>query len=837
MGEARPIANPDMPKKLLTDYAAPPDRYDEMLAAPGEPRPHWDAFVRALAARQSPDVGDTLALMEREVREHGVTYNVYADPKGADRLWQVDPLPLLIAPDEWAHIEAGIAQRAELLNRVLADVYGAQELLRSGAVPPSVVFGHSGFLHQVQGIRPTAGVHLFHYAADLARSPDGHWWVVNDRTQAPSGAGYALENRLVVSRVFPQMFQHLQAQHLAAYFDTLRDALRQWAPRGDGPPLIGLLTPGPYNETYFEHALLARYLGFTLVEGSDLTVREGKVWLKTVAGLQRVHALLRRQDDDYCDPLELRSDSALGVPGLTDCARRGTVMLANALGSGVLESGALLGYLPRLAEQMLGEPLRLPSVATWWLGEPAAFKAAWDHLDHLIIKPLDRASGEEAVFGSDLSPADRAALHARVAAQPQRYVAQEWVRVSQAPVLDREPGERPGSLRDRLSARTMGLRVFAVATPSGYRVMPGGLTRVAGQDDARVIAMQHGGRSKDTWVLSAGPVNAAFSLLSSTVTADDLVAARTNVSSRAAENLFWFGRYGERCDATARLLRVAIASVLGDTAQTGDGLAPALLLAERQGLLDSLDTPGPDLLRAAKHPDEGLGGQLRRLARVAFSLRDRMSSDNWRSLNQLIADPIFEPGLASSLQLPLALAWLDRAVASMMTLSGFVLDGMTRGTGWRFLSIGRRIERLSQLCAALEVATQEGRASGLDWLLDLADSGMTYRTRYPVAPEWMPVLDLLLRDDTNPRSVAFQVKGLVEYVDKLELAHGRFASDVLAPALAALKRLAAADLHPESEVLAALLEQLGRAARSTSEELTLKFFSHAASRSVLSLVA
>ena len=236
-----------MPKKLLTDYAVPPDRYDEMLAATGEPRPHWDAFVRALAARPSPDVGDTLALMEREVREHGVTYNVYADPKGADRLWQVDPLPLLIAADEWAHIEAGIAQRAELLNRVLTDVYGAQELLRSGAVPPSVVFGHSGFLHQVQGIRPPAGVHLFHYAADLARSPDGHWWVVNDRTQAPSGAGYALENRLVVSRVFPQMFRQLHAQHLAAYFDTLRDALRQWAPRGDGPPLSGLLTPGPYN--------------------------------------------------------------------------------------------------------------------------------------------------------------------------------------------------------------------------------------------------------------------------------------------------------------------------------------------------------------------------------------------------------------------------------------------------------------------------------------------------------------------------------------------------------------------------------------------------------------
>ena len=305
--------------RLLKDYSVPTGRYDELLAAPDAPRPHWNAFMRSLATRQPAEVSDTLRLLEREIRANGITYNVYADPRGADRAWQVDALPLLIAPGEWEALEAGIAQRAELLNRVLADIYGPQELIRSGAVPAPVVFGHSGFLHQVQGIRPPGGVHLFHYAADLARSPDGRWWVVNDRTQAPSGAGYALENRLAVSRVFPQMFRDLHVQHLASFFDTLRDALLHWAPAGGGKPLIVLLTPGPYNETYSEHALLARYLGFTLVEGSDLTVREGQVWLKTVAGLQRVHVLLRRQDDDYCDPLELRSDSALGVAGLTDC--------------------------------------------------------------------------------------------------------------------------------------------------------------------------------------------------------------------------------------------------------------------------------------------------------------------------------------------------------------------------------------------------------------------------------------------------------------------------------------------------------------------------------------
>ena len=430
----------------------------------------------SLARRDPGEVNDTLQLLEREIRESGITYNVYADPQGTDRAWQVDPLPLLLAPDEWAahrgrHRAARRAAQPRAV-RHLRPAGAARQRRRAAAV----VFGHSGYLHQLHGVRPPGGVHLFAYAADLARSPDGRWWVVNDRTQAPSGAGYALENRLAVSRVFPQMFSQLHVQHLASFFNTLRDSLLHWAPSGGAKPLVALLTPGPYNETYSEHALLARYLGFSLVEGSDLTVRDGRVWLKTVEGLQQVHALLRRQDDDYCDPLELRSDSALGIAGLVDCVRRGSVLVANALGAGVLESGALLGYLPRLARELLGEPLLLPSVATWWLGEEAAFRDAWRYLDRLMIKPLDWSLGEKALFGIDLAPAERVALHRRVAAHPQRYVAQEWVRVSQAPVLDRQEGG--AGRRDRLSARTMGLRVFAVATPSR-------LARHARRADAR----------------------------------------------------------------------------------------------------------------------------------------------------------------------------------------------------------------------------------------------------------------------------------------------------------------------------------------------------------------
>jgi uncharacterized circularly permuted ATP-grasp superfamily protein/uncharacterized alpha-E superfamily protein len=811
--------------QLLAGYAAPEGRFDELLAAPGQPRPHWDAFVRALAERSEREVSDTLSLTERQIREHGITYNVYADAQGAHRPWEVDPIPLVLPPDEWEAIAAGIEQRADLLNRVLGDLYGPQTLLKDGSLPPSVIFGHRGFLSAAEGLRPAGGRHLLQYAADLARSPDGRWWVVNDRTQAPSGSGYALENRLVVSRVFPQMFRGLHVQHLASFFDALRASLLHWAPRGDGPTRIVLLTPGPYNETYFEHALLARYLGFALVEGSDLAVRDDRVWLKTIDGLQRVHAIVRRQDDDYCDPLELRSDSALGVAGLTDCARRGNVLLANALGSGVLESGALLGFLPHLSHKLLGEPLLLPSIATWWLGEPAAFEDAWQRPDRLLVKPIERSRNERSIAVGPLTPAEREALRRKIAERPQHYIAQEWVRVSQAPVLE-------GTTLGALAARTIGLRVFAVATPSGWRVMPGGLTRVAGDDGSPTIAMQRGGRSKDTWILSEGPVNAEFSLLSTTVTAADLVNAEATLPSRAAESLFWFGRYGERCDATARLLRVAIGQVLDDS-RAHLGVPPAWTLAEQLGIVEASRSPARALRRAATHSEGALSQRLASLSRVAFSLRDRMSVDHWRTLNRLIADPALQREPA----LPMTLVWLDRAITSMMTLSGFVLDGMTRGIGWRFVSMGRRVERLSTMCSALQVAIDEGRTHELDWLLDLADSSVTYRSRYLAAPEWLPVLDMVVRDPSNPRSIAFQVKGLADYIAKLEATHGAFASTALAPARAALEALTTDDLCPESEALAEALERLQRAAYAVSDAISLKFFSHGVPRSVLSLAA
>ena len=646
-----------------------------------------------------------------------------------------------------------------------------------------------------------------------------------DRTQAPSGAGYALENRLVISRLFPDLFRDLKVEHLAHFFATLRDSLAQWAPSGDGAPLTVLLTPGPFNETYFEHAYLARYLGYALVEGNDLTVREGKVWLKTLAGLRRVHTILRRLDGDFCDPLELRADSTLGVAGLVEAIRLGNVLVANALGSSILESGMLLGFLPKLCERLLGESLKMPSIATWWCGEPAALANAIERLENLVIKPAFPQLGMEPVFGQDLAQQERAALVTRIRARPRDYVAQELVHLSHAPVWDRANGRE-------LAPRATGLRVYACASPDGYVVMPGGLTRVATGPDARVVSMQRGGASKDTWVLSSGPVS-TFSLLRRPTTPQDLVRTGINFSSRVVENLFWFGRHAERCDAVARLLRVALEHMIDESGSERQQAWPGI-----SGLLAYLEIVdagrGADdvaLVRAlrAAITDEskpGLAANLRSLARSASHLRELMSADNWRTLNQMMRSVARRKG--QPLALSDALSELDSVIVSLMTLSGFALDGMTRDHGWRFLSMGRRIERLQWMCVALTQALSAPRDSDLGWLLELADSTLTYRARYVGQPDWLPVLDLLVRDETNPRSIAFQLYGLHDYLQRIAAAVGYAGDERLEEAVAGLHSLdPASDLQYGSERLLQLLDDWFGAAYRLSGQLGLRFFVHA----------
>src|ERR1700726_1394725 len=423
---------------MTVDLYQPPLRYgtayDECSADGVTPRPHWTHLMESLRAIGHEELAQRWARAERRIRENGITYNIYGDPLGASRAWRIDIVPLLIPADEWRFIEAGIIQRAQLLNLLLEDLYGAQVLVAHGRFPAALLYANPAFLRPLVGVRVPAHSYLHMLAVDLARSPDGQWWVLADRAQAPSGSGYALENRTIVSDVLPNLFRNSNVLRLAPFFRAQREVLTRLAQCNN--PRVVLLTPGPLNETYFEHSYLARYLGFTLVEGADLTVRDRHVYLKTVDGLEQVDVILRRVDDSFCDPLELRSDSLLGVPGLVDAIVAGNVRVANALGSGVIETAAIMPFLPGLSRHMLGEWLTLPSVATWWCGHPYALNWVLNHLDSLVVKPAFPSRGMEPVFGADLEPAAKGKLTERLRANPHEFVAQEQVNLSTAPVWD-----------------------------------------------------------------------------------------------------------------------------------------------------------------------------------------------------------------------------------------------------------------------------------------------------------------------------------------------------------------------------------------------------------------
>ncbi len=479
------------PEKLLSGYKRSAGAFDELLAKDGEIFLHYAKLLGELEEFGAAELSRRADACQRFVHEHGITYNVYGDPRGMERPWQLDPIPFVIAPEEWQKLETGLIQRATLLNKILADCYGAQDLIRSRWLSPALVFGQPDFLRPCHGIRMPGDVFLNFYAADLARSPDGRWWVVSDRTQIPTGAGYALANRLVTSRILSESFRENNVHLLAGFFRDAQRTLAQLAPRQSDEARVVLLTPGPHNETYFEQTYLARYLGYMLVEGQDLTVRDDLVFLKTLNGLERVDVILRRVDDDFCDPLELRNDSMLGVPGLVEASRAGNVTIANALGCGLLQSPAFMSFLPGLCRHLLGEELKLPSVATWWCGQKAAREHALKNLDRFVVKPAFRNYAQNFDSEKPFAPSERDELKRQIEFDPDLFVAQERVEFSTAPSWD----------NGALVPRPIGLRVYLVASGDGYCVMPGGLTRVLPESGSNFISMQRGGGSKDTWVL------------------------------------------------------------------------------------------------------------------------------------------------------------------------------------------------------------------------------------------------------------------------------------------------------------------------------------------------
>jgi uncharacterized circularly permuted ATP-grasp superfamily protein/uncharacterized alpha-E superfamily protein len=755
--------------------------WDEMVTGMGQVRPHWQKLMGRLSPLDPAALEDRKDEAVQLLRQHGVTYAVYGDPQGAERPWPLDLVPLVIPSHEWQAIEAGVIQRARLLNALLSDIYGAQSLIAGGDLPPALLHANPRFLYPCWGVRPPGGTYLHFSAFDLSRTPAGEWHILSDRTQAPSGAGYALENRSVVGRVLADCIGAGQVQPLAPFFAAFRDNLYAMIPDRQATRVV-LLTPGPYNETYFEHVYLARHLGITLVEGNDLTVRDRQVYLKTLSGLERVGVILRRLDDDFCDPIELRPTSALGVPGLMEAARAGNVAIANALGTGVLEAGAFKPLLARLAPKIVGDPLLLPELPTWWCGDAAARAHVLANLNSLVVKPAFPVDGRKAVFAAELPRAEREALAARIAAEPVAYVGQERARLSTVPVWNGE----------KLEPRAMVLRVFVAAIGDGFAVMPGGLTRTA-HDDSPIVSMQLGGGSKDSWVETVGEREPARPLMSNVAPLPQPALRRGGggeLPSRVADGLFWVARYAERADNIVRLLRTLLIGVT-DAIQPWRyrDAEPILNLAAWRQLVPLVEHPQSfqpiSLVHAAlldpAHPG-GVIANFQRLINSARRVRDRMPHDCWRifmALDRHIQEPVVR---APPVRLLLR---LEELITLSAALSGAVGESMNRDAGWRFLEIGKHLERAIALVEMMrDLPVSPGALGGraveerrlLNAILALTDprggqgaAGVhTAETGQPEAGiDRAALLSAVLANEADPRSLVFQLSALEDHLAAL----------------------------------------------------------------------
>ncbi len=773
-------------------YQPDPGLVDEFINHGGTLREHWTHTGAAIAGLGLDELYRRQQDVRRLLDADGVTYRILDE--GRSEPWKLDAVPLLLPSSEWASIESGVVQRAVLLDLILRDLYGERKLLTRGVIPAELVLRSPGFLPEHNGVALPAGGQLFTYALDLGRDAEGEFRVAADYAQAPAGAGYALENRVVMSRVFPSLYRAAQVHRVAPFFRALRAGLEALAEHRSSYPRIVVLTPGPYSETAFEHAYLASYLGYSLVEGNDLVVRDGEVFLRALEGLEPVDVILRRVDAAYSDPLELRPDSRLGVPGLLEACRRGTVAVVNTLGSGVIETPALNAYLPAAASALLGQELQLAGLASWWCGEPDGLAYVLDHFDELIIKPIDQATGPGTLAPQSMSQAERDELRAKIIADPGAWAGSEMLALSTSPTLT------PDGLQPR---RTL-LRTYAVAAEGSYRVMSGGLTRVAPDESSTLITNQRGAIAKDTWVLSTEPEQPSLLWMrDGPMTAGEVFGG---LSERGAENLFWMGRYLERTDSMVRLLRVIHDRRSDQTlADEADRRAVEVLLAALTRTVAQPSDQDPEdrgesgidrrlfLLASDAERPGTLAYGVARLLSAAGAVRDQLSIDTWQ-VTSTLERALLELSLASPGRQDVVQDKLGSVMQSLLALHGLAAESMVRDVGWYFMDAGRRIERFQSLGSLLQASLAESRDTATDSIvlesvLVAAESIVTYRRRYRSRAQVQTVLDLLMNDSGNPRSMLFQVNRLDEALAALPAGEGRAGSEALNDARRSILRL------------------------------------------------
>ncbi|HEY4965541.1 MAG TPA: circularly permuted type 2 ATP-grasp protein [Puia sp.] len=761
---------------VFRDYFNIHHSYGELVGKDGNIRPHWETFFKSYAELGEEEMNsrdnDTLRLL----KENGVTYNIYGDPNGLNRPWKLDNIPFLLSREDWMSIESGLSQRAQLLNLILEDIYGERHLIRRGIIPMELIYNHAGFLRPCNGIRQPGKKQLIVYAADIAKSTEGKIWVVNDRTQAPSGSGYALENRTTMTRVIPELFNGLKVRHLSPYFNALRTGLNEIAPHDNLNPRIVILTPGSNNETYFEHSYLSSYLGFTLVQGNDLIVKDNFVWLKTMGGLERVDVILRRVDDIYCDPLELKADSQLGIPGLLQCVRSGNVSLANPLGCSILENPGLMPFLQQISQYFLHEDLILPTIATWWCGQPRELQYVLDNLQSLVVKKIHRnPTGSSSIDGSSLSTAELQVCKSQIRANPSLYVGQEKVEMSLNPSL----------ISGKIVPQKVLFRTFLVSNQDEYIAMAGGLVRSSADTGNFLISSQTGGFSKDAWIISPEPGRVVTVLQETT---EGLAESYHDMlPSHAAENLFWVGRYTERILGNARFMRTVMQFLA-----EGNKLITENNRQTERNLLEaftrySYTLPGftgeeveelfadpwkvlKDVLFNERRPG-GIKFNFLQFHKAIHEVRDHWSTDTWRVIRRM------EEGLQNGIPLThqghlQMIHALDDLITSVVAFIGLNRESISREQGWIMLDVGRKIEQsllvISMLRTTLIKKHNEQVEYNLQQSVLMSNEGLVnYRYKYRRPLQNLLVIDLLIFDPNNPRSLTYQVVRLNAYLQNL----------------------------------------------------------------------
>jgi uncharacterized circularly permuted ATP-grasp superfamily protein/uncharacterized alpha-E superfamily protein len=752
---------------LTEGYFSNPKVLDECFTSDGAARDSWKNLLGNLDHLSASELKIRHQELLKQLQENGVTYNVYGDNSGLQRPWLLDTIPLIVSAAEWRTMERGMKQRAYVLNKLLEDIYGERVLLKKGIIPPELIYSHPGFLRPCDKIKLPGETQLTLYSADLSRGPDGKVWVIKDRAQAPSGMGYALENRSALSRIAPELFQQYHVAKLGGFFNSMMRALIQIAPQGKENPRIVLLTPGPRNETYFEHAFLASYLGITLVQGEDLLMRDSFVWIKTVEGLEKVDIILRRVDDTFCDPLELREDSQLGIPGLLQAVRKGNVVVANPLGSSILENTGLMAFMHGAFNYFLGEDPIIPMIATWWCGQKKEMDYVIANIDTLVIKTTERMSGFKTVMGSQLSKAQKEDLIRKIRFEPFRYVGQEEVAFSTSPVFTKE----------KLEPRFSVLRSYLVAGKDGYEMMRGGLTRCSPEKGSFLVSNQDGGISKDTWVEATYKDSAP-----SRINATPDMKRKAVLPSRAAENLFWVGRYTQRVIRTSRFIRIPLRNLTqtGYLNTTNDSGSLKVLLQTVTHLTDTYPGFVDDAEDELKNPlleihqlicDSNKQGSvlftLGNLLRAMYAARDRWTVDSWRIIDEIenIRRRIaaVEPdGIRHIFSL------LDQLTGGLLSFSEMTRQSMYRSDGRIMYRMGQLIEEilmeLAQYKSILAFEQDESAEFQLLEALLLSNQNLSsYRSVYRTSLNVVPAVDLLFLNSQNPTSIISQLEGLLKY--------------------------------------------------------------------------